>query len=243
MICKIEALSDRGKVRSNNEDHIMIPNEVFTDGERTVEIENSIIGVAVADGMGGHKGGEIASKMVLESLAVFLKSLDLQEGEATFRKEMDTWLEGIHHELLSSGERDDSLNGMGTTLTGLFLNRGSAFVFNAGDSRTYFLDSGSMIQLTKDHTLDRATGSPHRKSNMLLNCIGAIRKPFIDILDVSHLAKPGSLFLLCSDGLTDMLVDDEIAIHIRNNSPKELVAEANRRGGKDNISVVCVKIV
>ena len=242
MICKIESLSDKGKVRSNNEDHIMIPNEVFTDGERTVEIENNIIGVAVADGMGGHKGGEVASKMVLESLAVFLKSLVLKEGAATFRKEIDTWLEGIHHELLLSGERDNSLNGMGTTLTGLFLNQGSAFVFNAGDSRTYFLDRGSLTQLTKDHTLDRATGSPHRKSNMLLNCIGAIRKPFIDILDVSHLAKPGSLFLLCSDGLTDMLGDDEIANLMNNNSPNDLVAEANRRGGKDNISVVTVKI-
>lgn len=239
----IEAISDPGKMRSNNEDHLLIPWEVFTNGEqRAVMEEEDIFIIAVADGMGGHKAGEVASRRVLESLMEFSGALQTEAQLSALKRELEGWLSHIHHQLVQSGKQDANLEGMGTTLTSFLYYRGRTYILHAGDSRAYIRQQDHITQLTKDHTFSRSTGFTQIKSNLLLNCIGAIRKPILDIMDVSHLTQPGSVFLLCSDGLTDMLEDNEIAYYLKHNTLKQLVEAANERGGRDNISVVTLAI-
>ncbi|TVQ17051.1 MAG: serine/threonine-protein phosphatase [Bacteroidetes bacterium] len=243
MFFRIEAISDRGKVRANNEDHVFVAREVFTEGSRSVDIhlENSIV-AAIADGMGGHKAGEIASRLVLESLMLFAKTIDPDVLLERFQQKLNVWLNEIHHKLLAKGEADFSLKGMGTTLTGLFVGSKGAYVFNAGDSRTYVFQNQELKKITRDHTVGEASGFPHVRSNMLVNCIGAIRKPNIDVFDVTGYLKTGSIFLLCSDGLTDMLSENEIKEYLIKNDTRALVEEANRKGGRDNISVITLRL-
>ncbi len=243
MFFRIEAISDRGKLRANNEDHVFIPWEVFTEGSRSlnIQLERSIV-TAIADGMGGHKAGEIASRLVLESLMSFAKTTDPDVSLERFQQELTVWLYEIHQELLAKGEADFSLKGMGTTLTGMFVGSKGAYVFNAGDSRAYVFQNKELKMLTRDHTMAEASGFSNVRSNMLVNCIGAIRKPNIDVFDVTGYLKGGSVFLLCSDGLTDMLSDNEIAAFLSPLKVEELVVETNRKGGKDNISIVCLEV-
>lgn len=239
----IEAISDLGRMRSNNEDHVLMVKEVFTEGEnRTVIEKTDGFAVAVADGMGGHKAGEVASRRVLESLMEFAATLQTKAQLQALKQESELWLSLINEQLIQSGEQDSGLKGMGTTLTALLYYHGRIFLLHAGDSRAYIWQNDHITQLTKDHTLTRSKGFTQVKSNLLLNCIGAIRNPVLDIMDVSYLAQPGNIFLLCSDGLTDMLEDQEIAYLVKHHSLKQLVAEANKRGGRDNISVVTISV-
>ena len=241
MLYHIEAISDRGRVRANNEDHILVGGEVFTDDHRNwnsaFDLGSRVF--AVADGMGGHNAGEIASKMVLQSLHGCLANLNPAVALQEFEDTLVLWLESIHQEMEKAGNEDPGLRGMGTTLTGLFFGDNKIFCFHAGDSRAYRYHNKNLQLLTNDHTLNNNPGMPERRSNMLLNCISAINHPRLDIAEIDHFR--GSTYLLCSDGLTDMVPEMKLAELIGSSDAKSLVDEASKNGGRDNITLIYIK--
>jgi len=239
----VDAICDVGCLRANNEDHILLVKEVFTDGIRQSDFqiaENAFL--AVADGMGGHKGGEVASRMVLESLHHFSQKQGNDFGIDDFPGRLEQWTQNVHRQLLKEGQDNPSLYGMGTTLAGLCFFDQGGFVFNAGDSRVYVMRNNEIRQLTSDHTLGQLTGFWGPRSKQLVNCVGAIANTRIEIEEVTHLIQPQTVFLICSDGLTDMLTDEEIKAFLQPLDCKLLVAKAKEKGGRDNISVIGVEI-
>lgn len=243
MQLRVEAISHQGMVRKNNEDHILTGSEVITSGERFFDYSpkgNTVF--AVADGMGGHKAGEVASEWVLTNLYSFVAKMDNYPDAKSFKASFSVWIDFINAKLLEAGRKDNNLKGMGTTLTGMFINHHGFYVFNTGDSRAYIFKEGTLARITKDHTLAEATGIKGMRTNMLVNCIGATGSSFADITDVTHLAAKGVVFLFCTDGLTDMLQEEQISDHLYPLQIKKMVEHANRAGGRDNISVLALKI-
>ena len=249
---KIEIVgrTDTGRVRDHNEDAISC---------------DEALGLAVlADGMGGHRGGEVASAItvstILESLAKQLKKI--KNGETD--EETGYSLESIAvHEavnlangnVFASSSENAQYRGMGTTVVVLLFYDNRFTVAHVGDSRLYRLRDDVLEQITRDHSLmqeliDRGFYTPEqaRKSlnkNLVTRAIGIEEKVQVDILE--DVAQTGDIYLLCSDGVTDMIDDDLIHKTISENSKdlstaaNELIREANEQGGKDNISVILAR--
>lgn len=243
---EVEAISDRGCVRGNNEDMILLGAKLLRDGRDVMQQElggQDILLCAVADGMGGHNAGEVASQMVLEKLCSALPSTADCFDASSLKERITGICIAIHGDLLKSDEGNDKSKGMGTTLVGLLYHRGNLYSLNVGDSRLYRFRRGFLMQITKDHSLREVSGDDTIPSNIILNSFGAVEKFFIDIDDVSVLS--GDIFILCSDGLSDMITDDEMEAIIKERQHsccQYLVDAAKEKGGKDNVSVICAKI-
>jgi PPM family protein phosphatase len=228
--------SATGKVRKANEDRVFAGARLFV----------------VADGMGGHAAGDVASTLIVERLAGLDDRGDLRPED--IRRE----LIGANDDILSAARQDVSRSGMGSTVAGLALAwvAGSAHwvVFHVGDSRVYRLTGHEFVQLTTDHTevaelianglLDPAHAALHPSRHILTRALGSEPEPEPDLLMLPP--SPGDVFLLCSDGLTQELPDGEIADVLRAKaSPQQaataLVERAVERGGRDNVSVVVVE--
>ena len=231
------AATDTGQVRANNQDAVLIAEPVF----------------AVADGMGGHAAGEIASQVAVESL---------QESQVT---SLDSLVEAVREANRSVWQRasdDPELHGMGTTLCAIALVPDEAgageqvVVVNVGDSRVYQLHDGELTQLTDDHSLvedlvregrlSPQEARTHPQRNILTRVLGNDADVEVD----SWLVDPhrGDRFLLCSDGLFNEVDDDKIASVLRrladpDDAAHELVTLAIQGGGRDNVSVVVVDVV
>jgi protein phosphatase len=232
--------TDVGIVRSGNEDnYLMLP-------DRAVFI--------VADGMGGHAAGEVASEMAVRIVAQQLGDLAGLDAAAT----ADRLRHAIREANAAIFERtltEHDKRGMGTTATALVLRDRQYLVGQVGDSRAYLLRDGQLLQLTKDHSyvqeqVDAGYLSPdeartHPYSNVITRCVGAND----DVAPDTYVGTlhPGDLFLLASDGLTGM-IDDTRLHDLMTSSPdpqrlvEQLVAEANRLGGLDNITAIVVRI-
>ena len=238
------AVSDRGMLRAGNEDHVAV---------------NPAIGLAVlADGMGGHNAGEVASGMAVESIVADAlatvdpaAALDADAAQSLIRLHVRSANDRIHAASLASRER----RGMGTTVVAALWHDGQVTVGHVGDSRLYRLRDSELTRLTRDHTLiqqgidagtltvGQARVAPGR--NILTRALGTEDNVDVDL--ATHDAQAGDLYLLCSDGLTEMLDDDEIA-RVLTQRPAtlrepadELVRLANANGGVDNVSVVLVR--
>jgi serine/threonine protein phosphatase PrpC len=256
-------LTDQGRVRSNNEDQFAIADvrRVLNVQESSIPQPESLLGSAlghllvVADGIGGHRGGDVASTMAVMGIENLLLNtiawLCNIHGEGVMHelhqalRTTDRWVEQ------AAGRRPE-FRGMGTTLTMAYVNDRTLFVAHAGDSRCYLFRQGRLECLTRDHTLvaelvKAGTLTPdqaahHEMRNVVLNSVGggnSAVKPEVH----KHTVEAGDLLLLCTDGLTGMVPDDDIAAMLAPGSDpgqicKALVDEANRRGGKDNITVV-----
>jgi PPM family protein phosphatase len=263
----VSALSHTGYRRANNEDHYLVvrlgrtletistslpPGDV---PERTEEVNHVMV---VADGMGGHRAGEIASRMALTTLIdlaldvpdwIFkMDDAHAQEIEQRSRSR----LEKVDAMLVESGQRDPSLTGMGTTLTAARSLGRDLVITHVGDSRAYLLRTGHLLRLTRDHTYAQrlvdagqlapgdVAGSPHR--HVLTNALGGTSA---DVqVDTDRLQiEDGDRLLLCSDGLTD-LVDDESIVSIllettrSSDACERLVQRALDAGGRDNVTVI-----
>lgn len=231
------AATDTGQVRANNQDAVLIAEPVF----------------AVADGMGGHAAGEIASQVAVESL---------QESQVT---SLDSLVEAVREANRSVWQRasdDPELHGMGTTLCAIALVPGEAgadeqiVVVNVGDSRVYQFHDGELTQLTDDHSLvedlvregrlSPQEARTHPQRNILTRVLGNDSDVEVD----SWLVDPhrGDRFLLCSDGLFNEVDDDKIASVLRrladpDDAAHELVTLAIQGGGRDNVSVVVVDVI
>jgi protein phosphatase len=207
----VTGLSDIGRVRRRNEDSVsLVPD----------------LGVAVvADGMGGHPGGDVASQIAADTAARLLAEAvasAASSGAIDYSRLLRTAMERTvlcaHAEIRKSGASDPSLDGMGTTLTALAVSAesGAFVVGHVGDSRAYRLRSGKLTQLTRDDTwiqeqIERGDLSPQNAkrspyAHLLTQCLGLEEAPTPQVLD--GVAEPGDAFLLCTDGLVGMLDDD-----------------------------------
>ena len=227
-------VTDVGRVRDGNEDD-------FLDQADRLGL------VAVADGMGGHRAGEVASATALEALRAAVAS-----GEG-----LRDAIEGANEAVLEKSESDRELQGMGTTLTaGMLGTDGSLMVGHVGDSRAYLIREGELRQITDDHSLveEMVRGGEltpeqaevHPQRSIITRALGIDPQVDVDVYPIE--LEPGDRILLCSDGLTTMLRPDEIANILgreqdARRAAQLLVDAANAAGGEDNVTAVIVEAV
>jgi protein phosphatase len=220
----------------------------------------------VADGMGGHAAGEVASRIATEEILRSLSTVTNETGEtwpehwdpalsATANLVIDSVVSG-HHQVTQAMQDDADLKGMGTTVVVAVHQRidDKLVICHVGDSRAYRLRSGRLSVLTSDHSwvheqvaagfLTEEAARNHPLKNVVTQALGGTSEPRVDVLETG--LEDGDIYLLCSDGLNSMLTDDEIAGLLDatgslEESCQRLVSAANQRGGNDNISVVLLR--
>ena len=242
----LTAASKLGRVRSQNEDMVLIGNHFVRDDEFSTLVDltnNDRYLVAVADGMGGHNRGDVASSETLHNLQFFFHDIPTGLDPSGFNELIVGWLDSINNIVASRGRLDEQFKGMGTTLVGLAFYEGEFYTLNCGDSRLYRFRDGQLTQLTSDHSLSNMLGSSHH-SNIITNCIGGgCSTSFIDIVMITADVKKNDAYLLCSDGLTDMLPDHVLTQLLANGSDaNSLCDEAVAAGGLDNVSCCLMKL-
>ena len=244
---KISAASSVSCVRGNNEDMLLIGNSTLRTGELDAELEatpNNRFIIALADGMGGHNSGEVASNDVLTNLQFFYN--DLPNGLATtdFNEMIYEWLASINNILEAKGRSDERYRDMGTTLVAIAYYEGEFYWMNCGDSRYYSMNSkGELHQISTDHSLNNLLGK-REHSNVITNCIGGgCKTSYIDLVRCTPDIVAGGTLLLCSDGLTDMVSDDTIQQMLADGcEASALCRVAEDAGGFDNVSAVIIRV-
>ena len=234
------AASKVGCVRSQNEDMVLLGSHfVRNDAFSTrVDLTNSDRYImAVADGMGGHNRGDVASSDALHNLEFYFHDLPTGLRPESIKDKFEDWLDSINNIIDSKGRSDEQYKGMGTTLVGLAFYEGQFYTLNCGDSRLYRFRDGDLTQLTSDHSLSNMLGSSQH-SNVITNCIGGgATSSFIDIVNITDDIKEGDVYMLCSDGLTDMLPDSIIYTLLAEGSDANNLCDAAvAAGGLDNVS-------
>ncbi|MBO5031702.1 MAG: Stp1/IreP family PP2C-type Ser/Thr phosphatase [Lachnospiraceae bacterium] len=238
---KLFSITDVGRRREINEDYI------YTSDKPVGHLPNLFI---VADGMGGHNGGDYASKHAVEK-AVEVIGNDTQEYDA--ENILQKAIDDANTYINKMSRMNEKLKGMGTTFVAATVEDNRVTVANVGDSRLYVIND-FITQITKDHSLveemvdmggiDRETARTHPDKNIITRAVGVKEYVLVDFFDV-HISEKEKL-LLCTDGLTNMLKDDEIHRIINSSSSleeagKRLIEAANANGGRDNIAVVLVE--
>lgn len=245
--------TDVGMLREQNED--------------TVLIDESLQLAILADGMGGHNAGEVASSLAVVAIQEELESQSQdfrQKGVQQAGPPIHQWLTQAVHQaniiILNAAQREPMYRGMGTTLVLAWFRGDSVSIAHVGDSRAYRYRDGCFEQLTHDHSLlqeqidaglvrpEDAQFSPNR--NIITRAVGVDYDLVVDVQQ--HLLQPGDLYLLCSDGLSDRIASEELGhlLHQLMSSTQGdlnlachvLVQIANERGGQDNVSVILIKI-
>jgi protein phosphatase len=232
----VAAVTDPGRKRRHNEDAYVCEPPLF----------------AVADGMGGAQAGEIASRMAAASLRQ-----PLEPGQRQGKEHVVALIQEANRRVYEAAAEDESVSGMGTTMTAAVAEDDAVWIGHVGDSRAYLVRDGRLEQLTEDHSLvaelvrsgklspEEAEAHPQR--SVITRALGTESDVDVDTFSVQ--TRPGDLFMLCSDGLTSMLTDEAILdIAERNRGDlaragKALVDAANKAGGEDNITVVLFEIV
>jgi serine/threonine protein phosphatase PrpC len=242
--------TDQGKTRTNNEDAFLV---------------NDHLGLyAVADGIGGHEGGEVASRLAVEALLGMLSeqfagsksaaaSHDALEADQSVSSMRDA-VAFANTTIRQAAAQDPPLTGMGTTVTAVLLRPRTSVFAHVGDSRAYLFRDGTLRQLTDDHSLvaeqmraglitpEQARMTPYR--HVITRSVGIHPEVHAD-LGTFEVEKNDTL-LLCTDGLTEMVKDEDIARILGSEPPaasaERLIRQANENGGVDNITVVVVRI-
>lgn len=234
-------LTDVGRRRESNEDDFLL------------EPGHGVY--AVADGMGGHAAGEIASRLAIETLQEVLQRNDTP-FKPTSADDAAEWLrEAVveaNRRICDSIRLHEERRGMGTTVVALVHAGEDAVVGHVGDSRMYLLRGGELLRMTSDHSwvneqvklglMNDDTAQRHPMRNIVTRALGSRPDVLVDLTSLQ--IRPGDVFLLCSDGLNTMLADDQIHAvmlahrHDPEAACKALVEEANRHGGDDNVTVV-----
>jgi len=233
MIGRVAAVTDPGRTRRHNEDSYVIEPPLF----------------AIADGMGGAQAGEVASGLATAAL---------KEGQADAGGEqrIADLIQEANRRVYDRSSSDPNTSGMGTTITVALVEDDHVAFGHVGDSRAYLIRDASMEQLTEDHSLvnellktgklSREEAETHPQRSVITRALGT--DPDVDVDTFSVRAENGDLFLLCSDGLTDMVSEESILDLVERHRDdidgalRALVKEANRGGGQDNITVVAFEI-
>ncbi len=232
-------LTDTGQIRSHNEDSVTI---LKNNSEEYLMV--------VADGMGGHRKGEVASSITVTHLGKrFTESSSIGTKLDALNWLNDNIYE-INKEIIDYGEKNENSKGLGTTLVAAIITKEFIIICNIGDSSGYALKNGRLHKVTKPHTLvnllvdagniTEEQAKNHPKKNVLMKALGASEKCEVDMFDVDNASEA---ILLCSDGLTNMLTDEQIEkvllteeLTIEEKVIK-LIKKCNARGGNDNISI------
>ena len=235
--------TDRGVRREGNEDAL------FVLPQQQLYI--------VADGVGGHNSGELASRMAVGYIAQYVALHPLTEvnGKSNLRRYFEKCFAGANELIYKKAQREGENEGMATTAVLCYLKEGVAYVVNVGDSRAYLMRKDGIRQITEDHTcvqsliksglLTKEQAMAHPDRNMITRAIGGEPDVTADFFRFD--TCPGDIILLCTDGLHGELESERIfelskSAQTMHRLATELVDEANQRGGKDNISVICIKI-
>lgn len=247
----IQAICNKGMVRENNEDALSIGGIFLRDDAMDFSVdvqENAVFYLLVSDGMGGHEKGEEASEITLEEMKEQFAMNEIQPN--TFSDDINEAGKYISYKLNNAAFDQGQLKPMGYTLTGVVWHYGKIYLINAGDSRTYRFRGGMLRQLTTDQTERGVTGNPEA-SKALLNCIGGGLTGTILTDDITNKIIEGDVILICSDGLTDMLTDDEIEAMLKEGITangmeiglaEKLKEKACEAGGYDNVSIILAKL-
>lgn len=241
---ELHAAVDPGRARSNNED--------------AVAVDASVRLAVLADGMGGYNAGEVASQMATSFIAAelgrWLREAHAQASDGEVRRAMDICVDNANRAIFNAAHTNPQYAGMGTTLVVAVFRDERLMLGHVGDSRCYRLRAGRLQQITRDHSLlqeqidaglitpEQATFSTHK--NLVTRAVGVEDTVLLEIHP--HEILPGDLYLVCSDGLSDML-DDSRILHLllaHDDLPactQALIDAANDAGGRDNISVVLVR--
>lgn len=235
------ALTDTGRVRSMNQDYI------YSSPEMVGSLPNLFL---VADGMGGHRAGDFASRYTVENLVVYIS----RAGKEPVVPQLKAGIAAVNEKLYEESLKNEELAGMGCTLVAAVVEDRTMYVANVGDSRLYLIHKDGIRQVTKDHSyveemvamgqMRRGSADYNRRKNIITRAMGIGRDVEPDFFEVDLVE--GDYILLCSDGLSNMLDDESMRrIVTGDNSLKDkaalLIEEANRRGGVDNIAVVLVR--
>lgn len=236
------AISDVGCVRKNNEDMAYVAGKLIRDGKAKGVIEltetNPAVAFAVADGMGGYEGGEVASEIVCRSFSSFIKK-GLPDDDNEVIEDIKNWAVNANNLVLETGKLRPQLSEMGTTFVGMIIDVKSLWIINIGDSRCYRLRNGVLKQLSTDHSERERTGNPLAPSNLIYNYLGNYPEEFFSDISIYE-PLDGDSYLFCSDGLSDLVSDDIIEEYFF--KPEQLVEIAKEAGGRDNITIVTVKL-
>jgi protein phosphatase len=248
--CTVGLCSDVGCVREGNEDNAraIVPE---ADDARA----RSGVLVVVADGMGGHEGGEIASEMAVGIICE--KYYDAPAtGSFAVSQALRAALETANDEIYKASRGGKGKRGMGTTCTALVLRGDKITLAHAGDSRLYMLRDETLYQLSEDHSavmelvrqgvLTAQQARVHENKNLITRALGLHPHVEVDVWDEPMPARVGDRYLLCSDGLSDLVEDEIIEEIARQNPPQaaceKLVEAAKTRGGYDNITVLILEV-
>jgi len=231
-------LTDIGLVRPVNQDDIFVSPEPFGI------LPNLFL---VADGMGGHNGGEIASQMAIAHFKEYIQ----RNADENILDLLSSAAQEANLQVLEQAEADPALSGMGTTLTGCTIYDGKCVIIHIGDSRAYAINGPQISLMTQDHSyvnemvkagqITEAEARGHPKRNVLTKVLGI--SPDMSADGYIHELEQCSVVLLCSDGLYNMVPDEEIVniVNTSENPAEALVAAAISNGGADNISVIVVR--
>ncbi len=235
-------LTDKGISRMNNQDYL------YSLPCKTGILPNLFI---VADGMGGHLAGDYASQYTATRIAELIEQT-VTEGNAF--EIIDECIQTVNRELFEKSQSEEGFFGMGTTLVLCYIKDNIAYVANIGDSRLYVVNSSEIRQITHDHSLveeliaqgsiDKGSSTYYEKKNVITRAVGVADSVCVDYFEVE--LSEDDVVLMCSDGLTNMISDDNIKSIVNDsdnleNCVHELVNLANYNGGQDNITVIVIK--
>lgn len=240
------SITDRGQLREINEDSCY---------SKTIDEYTLLV---LADGMGGHRGGETASSKAIEVIVAMLEenlSSKMLPGQIMLL--LSDALENANREIIALSKSEPSLAGMGTTCDICLIFKNTAYTAHIGDSRVYKISEkkASMKKLTKDHSLveymietgaiTREEAHNHPQKNIILRALGSAEKVNADIFHEK--LNAGDILLMCSDGLTNMVSEETVLKTVSSekkleNCAKKLIKLANAAGGKDNITVVIAEV-
>lgn len=237
-------ICDIGLKRKTNQDSI------YMNPEKNIFI--------VADGMGGHNGGDIASALAVKHMPEFLLENEQMEAEELLKQGIAC----ANQKIKERGKQDPMLKGMGTTVVSMLFRETSLFIANVGDSRSYLINRHHIYQLSKDHSLvqeklnigfyNREQAAKDPQKNVLVRTVGFEEEVEIDVF--RYKVSKNDIFIICSDGLHGKVSDADILYLVNQNIPdpaqttpeavsrtaQNLVDQANKNGGQDNISVIIV---
>ncbi len=240
--------TDKGRVRDHNEDFVAEAPELGL--------------VVLADGMGGHNAGEVASELAVNTILDSVRAgwqyrNEIKSGQAAPEVELlRSSVEVAHTAIREKADNDPKCQGMGTTVVACLFHDDRIIVAHVGDSRLYRLRDGKLKQVTQDHSLvedliakgfySREEAHENVRRNILTRALGSGDSIIVDVLNEQ--ANVGDTYLLCSDGLTEMVNDEQICLTLDKFSDSleqvadQLVALANKNGGKDNVTVALVHV-
>ena len=234
------ALTDTGRVRTMNQDYI------YSSPEKVGSLPNLFL---VADGMGGHRAGDYASRFAVENLVIYIN----RAGDGSPVMQLKRGIEAVNGMLYEESLKREELKGMGCTLVAGVVEDNILYVANVGDSRLYLIHGDSIRQITRDHSyveemvslgqMNRGSAAYREQKNIITRAVGIADHVDVDFFEVS--LKAGDYILLCSDGLSNMVDNSAIFRLVLLPGPLEskaraLIALANQNGGKDNIAVVLI---